>query len=494
MVHKFTDNQLAELYSGLSAHYDQLKTAGFDETTIFQQLAHSIKQMFDDPTNKLHNLAIPNQTHYNEEERNKINFLIAEQYKVWNVLAVVYASKTKSAMTASQVPHLRDLYSRPITILHVLPPEIPYCRHDNDILWWLTFNNMSHFHSHHHASHGLSGCGGGSGKSDGEVFFFFLLLVIAAIAIILAAYCLYYIMKEFLNSIERFVFNEGWLQASITLSAMLAGGAAGAAAGTLLAATPIIMLALAAGVSNPVGWVILGIVCLTIVGAAAGTFVANKLQNYVLKKASADELVPNDANRFSLTDSEAAHLVSIGIDPVAVKCAITELRAQMGCKEIPGYADRKFFKADQYKYLQENLDLIRQLRRGQLEKDNTWDSFKVGDKTFDLVQRNIYFWPTFEPVQQVAYYPEAQQVVSYEHYQYGNEQNATQHHGSHPYQDQYQSQPYIDSEPSQPYAASYQTTPQERIYYIQPDFSQNPYMTNYYPAMQTQMTNTPPQK
>ncbi len=201
-----------------------------------------------------------------------------------------------------------------------------------------------------------------------------ILIALALFAVVPTFIALYYLLNEILNSVERFSYSEGWLQASLSLAGMVSGGAVAAMLASAFATGPLAGLALAAGLASPVGVMVVGIACLSIIGAAAGCFAINQIQNYIIRKTNADAIDPIDPHRFVLTDAEASVLVSKGIDPVRVKCAIVELRAQMGNKPVPSLLGR----SNQGEYIQKCLDKIRQLRRGEL------DNVSVGCMYFDF--------------------------------------------------------------------------------------------------------------
>ena len=71
---------------------------------------------------------------------------------------------------------------------------------------------------------------------------------------------------------------------------------------------------------------------------------------------------PADPHRFILTDDEADALVSKGFDPVKVKCVIVALRARIGDKTV----STLFHRGSEE---QENLNMVRQLRRGEISSD-----------------------------------------------------------------------------------------------------------------------------
>lgn len=461
MVKKITNNQFAELYLGLAAHFDHLNNERYDLPTIYKHLVSSIQHKFNDPASTLYSYALPEKRPDNTYEAEEYDQKVAEQAKVWKMLSVVMESrKTKLPENKRQNISMNELFQQPIVLLvKYKQPKHSYCYHsNNDLLTWFAFHDMFHYSHCHPGCAGLSwlgGCGGGGGSKDGEALAMLLLVLLALIAVIIAAYCLYYVLHQLANSIERFVFNEGWMQAAITLSGMVAGGVAGAAVGTLLVATPIIMLALAAGVSNPAGWVILGIICLTIIGAAAGTAITNAIQDYAIKKANSDALDIENPYQVTLTESDVSKLVQKGYDPIEAIGALAELRSRMGPKKIPNVLDRILFHKSDYSEIQSHIEVVRKVRKGempQLELDR-------GQINFDFPAKPFHVWPVIKLPETK---PEHDSLsASYSTVVQGKPVPQINHQGSHPQQpwhekehltripDLYQN-PYVTPVPSAP--------------------------------------------
>src|SRR5690606_36456748 len=93
-------------------------------------------------------------------------------------------------------------------------------------------------------------------------------------------------------------------------------------------AVPLIALAIAAGF-NPVGVVITAAVLLGVIGAGIGCFAMSMLYDSINKSANKESMDPSDPDRFKLTASEEDFLNKKGIDPMAVRCAMVALRAEM---------------------------------------------------------------------------------------------------------------------------------------------------------------------
>ncbi|KTC86021.1 MULTISPECIES: hypothetical protein [Legionella] len=246
-----------------------------------------------------------------------------------------------------------------------------YCSTLDAIFYWSLLDSLTY----HHHLHGVGAIAVGgvhdhsagdalnnvNDKDKANLWAFLLLLLLCTVAIILTLIALAYLFVEFFDSMERLWHNEGLWQAMIS---MLSAVAFGAASGWLTAAflaAPITALAVAAG-ANPVGMVILGVICLTLIGAGAGCFITNTLQTKLLTIRNSDALDPTDS-RFTLTKAEEANLIEQNLDPIKVKCAIAALRQKLGKGDMPYYITR-LFNSDK----QEILDQVRDLRRGKLAK------------------------------------------------------------------------------------------------------------------------------
>ena len=268
--------------------------------------------------------------------------------------------------------------------------DLHYCHTNNDFLFtWLMLDSFNrpylgpgygqsnHFsNTHLHPSENKR-------KSD-ESKAFLMLVLVAAMAAALGFIALYYLFRETIHSTERFRYNEGWLQACLSYFSLIASTTVSSLLSIVFASVPVYNLALAAGVANPFGVVMTGIVCLSLIGAGVGCFISDKIQNYVIYKLNPDALDPADPHRFALTPAEAATLESRKIDPTKVKCAIVALRAQMGDDPIPrqwGF----FYSSSRSETVQRHLDMVRQLRRGELS------IAQVGGMRFDCRDDSLIY-------------------------------------------------------------------------------------------------------
>ena len=344
---RMSDAQLRHLYFSIANHYKDCKERKPKPTPLdmynelYNGVYASVEQVYMGSFSSL-----------SREEKNKA-------YTILNTF--FYACPEGRAHT--------------INFAYGLPPQISitvnqtcrqYYHHDNFFINWMLLRSLdrpspSSYNPddkrHDHPSK----------KKDnkGEAVALIVLIALALAACAASFIALYYLLSEAVNSVERFSYNEGWLQASLSLLGMAAGGVASALLSNAFLMGPLMSLAFAAGVANPAGIAVLGIVCLTAIGAAAGGFITNQIQHYMIKEANADALDPVDPHRFGLTDAECQFLNANGIDPVKVKCAIVALRGQMNDKPVPPMLSMPFMD-NRGKAIQDALNKVRQLRRGEL--------------------------------------------------------------------------------------------------------------------------------
>ncbi|WP_155831615.1 hypothetical protein [Legionella oakridgensis] len=367
---KLTDRQLAELYFGLARHYDDC---------IKRQPPMSPQDIY----NELYN-GVYYTLNYSDSPLRQLE--IVEQQKIYTVLnTFFYACPQYRVLPAEQqIPTFFQAGSQPRVIIHHHHHHYPrYYSSSNDVLFtWLLLNSLTprpyyyrpyphhgHFGPHHHA-HASE-----RKKDEGNVLALLLLIALVLLAAALAFVALYYLLSQTMDNVERFCYSEGWLQAGLNLMGMVAGGVAASLLTTALLTAPLAALALAAGIANPVGVVIFGMITLTLVGAAAGGFLTDKIQQYFIKKSNEDALDPQDPHRFALTEAEERALMEKGIDPIKVKCAIVALRAKMEDKPVPSLLNRLF--SDRGQMIQDILNQVRELRSGKLKE------IQVGEMHFN---------------------------------------------------------------------------------------------------------------
>ncbi|WED42329.1 hypothetical protein [Legionella cardiaca] len=348
MIERFTDNHLANLYLKLSSKYKALSkqtNPKLDRLQIYQRLLDDIRFELTSPQSHLHQLDP------------------TEHYKVYTVLNTFFSATESTQQPSDTRPHYVFTH-QPVNIHDPCWHEHRCFIPTNDFLFtWLLLDSLSNRGSYH-----SSGCFGGDShhehsSKDSEAKIFLLLLLFAALTAGMAFIAAYYLIRESIDSIERLWFNEGSLQAIVSLSSAIASTVVTGVVASIFTSTPLMMFALAAGLSTPVGFMVFGVICLTLIGGALGCFITNQIQSAYIKGTNPHSLDPSDPYRFGLSEEETQNLVSKGYDPIKVKCAIAELHAQIG-KEMPPLLHRIFSDSSDK---QQMLDTIRKLRRGEAE-------------------------------------------------------------------------------------------------------------------------------
>ncbi len=357
MPGKFTDRQIAILYFNLSKHYkdccDSLRSNSSDidrAEYIYNQLYASVYYSLEGENSSLSGL--------NYVDKEKI-------YKVLNTFFYATPQYQTIPMQQQSASFFHNGAQKPL-VMHNNVNHY-YARRDDGFLFnWILLDSLNarssrsygggYNYGHNYHQHQTQN------KNDYSVLALLLLLILATAAAALTFIAMYYLLSETLDSLERFWYSEGWMQAALTLLSMPASTSASTLLAFVFATHPLISLTIAAGVANPAAWVIAGILCLGVIGGAAGCFISNKLQQSLIEYTSADALDPTDPNRFALTAAEEKRLIEKNIDPIKVKCAIIALRAQMGNEQVPSLLTRCSISSIH----QGNLDKIRSLRRGDL--------------------------------------------------------------------------------------------------------------------------------
>ena len=363
MPKKLTDNQLALLYLGFTRDYKDLTGRGFTPQLIYANLYSRLHYSFTDKFSSLYGM--------NRGD----GFNTDEFEKIETVLNTFFSSTPQFREIPPEERAL--IFRNKVTPIPIGNNEHYYCLHEDSYFIWQMLN--SYINSSQNPKK--------KGSKAVKAIVFLLLLVLGLLTAVAALIAVYYMFNQFLNSMERFVYNEGWMQASITIAAIVGGIAAASLFGTFIAAAPLMALAFVTGVGNPVGVAVFSIVCLSIVGAALACGLTNWIQNKAIESHNKDAIDPQDPHRFEVTEKEEQNMLDNGIDPIKVKCAIVELRKKIGEEETPNLINRLFTKKGGEK--QGYLKLVRQLRRGELQ------TIIVGDMQFELLKipPNYFFSP-----------------------------------------------------------------------------------------------------
>lgn len=384
---KFTDHNLMLFYGNVLNHYQDCVKRLNDITQIYHEMFIAVQYALESTHGSL--------CHLNFEEKDKV-------YKTFN--AIFYA--------------LPIYQNQPEQLQRSFKPELPkfnpeaqfvtkeyntYNCHDSFLFDWMLLNAITHNCHHHHYPpmggfpyHGRwpqNQHGHGSRHDDknglAELLALLALLLLAAAAAILTCIAVYYMLNQFLEGIERFCYNEGWLRAALVMANSAVFGAGSTILTTAFAAAPLVSLAIMAGIS-PVVVVTTAAVLLGVIGAGVGAFTMNLLYGAIERKMNQDAMDPSDPLRFRLTSTEEENLIRHSIDPIMVKCAMVALRAEIAKtlnsqdKEIPSFLSRKF--GDGAK-VQELLQTVRDLRAGNVS------SVKVGALSFECKLIMPYYLP-----------------------------------------------------------------------------------------------------
>lgn len=381
MAKKFTDNLLARLHLGLEDDINKLQQEGKNPQEIYAYLLSRVNASLTQPDSVF------------------FGFDADEQKNVYEVLNTVFLAHPYSRRV-NKVEREKLLVFKLVTddsrLNYHYHPHC-YCPTNDALFTWIMLSSLTN-HSHYYGHGGSFNHHGHSSATNsddcGKLIALLLCIALAAFAVVLTTIALYYLLNQTLNNLERFCYNEGWLQATVTLASTIASGCAAGMLAATFASAPLAALAIAAGLSNPVGLAIFGVICLTIMGAGLGCFITHQIQNYAIKKANPAALDPQDPHRFTLTDAEEENLRSKNIDPLRVKCAMVAIRAEMGEKPVPSLLNRIFTSKGEEK--QELLHKIRQLRQGELQQ------VEVGGKIFDLTP---FIYPPLPVVYMQPYSP-----------------------------------------------------------------------------------------
>lgn len=391
---KMTDRLIKKLYFQIGEHYTDCCAQGMSLDETYYELYTTL-------TNSIRGSNNP----YCELE-------LSEQRKAYTVLETFLAASPLYQQKRPKNPatffnHGEDIAPPRATRTTVCITR-EYYQNDSDlVLTWLMLDSINRPYyqipsGHGHGVHfhpatfsgGVSSAGNrpnNNSKSDtNQAFAILAVLAIAATAFLLTAFAVYYLWAQLTKSAERFLYNEGWLKASLTLLGAIAGGMAAALFTETFLSASLISLALVAGF-NPVGLVLGVAICLTLLGAAIGLLITNLIQDKWITAMNQEALDANDPYLFTLTDSEARRLSEgrmingkmVYIDPVKVKCVIIAIRARMGEPEDRTNWNRFFDnRTDLY---QAGLDQIRQLRRGVNSRGEPDDMSEivVGNMRFD---------------------------------------------------------------------------------------------------------------
>lgn len=311
----FTDKQLSDLYTYLQGQFSSPDLVGAQTNAMGQQLAAQFQW---------------GGAYYGYD--------VNEQQKIITVCNTFIQAKDSAAQ--SFIPFTFNTLRPPVDS-GVPPVEIHHhhYRYSNwfsDFLFWSLIFSPNHARDCNHL----------------------LALICIAVFLVTLYLSVGYLFNTLAGGVERLWYNEGKLQAGISMLGAIVGGISAA------------MLLLAA--MNPIAVVL----SLSIIAAAVTACITNFLQDKFMVSTHPNAIDAHDPHRYGLTDREVENLMNKHLDPTKVKLAIVALRVEIG--QCPSITDRLFRAKAQDK--QAMIQTIRMLRHGDLA------AVSVGSLRFDLRQ------------------------------------------------------------------------------------------------------------
>lgn len=360
---KFTDHHLMLFYGNVLQHYQVCcGRYGEDEiAAIHHEMITAVQYALESQYGALRN--------YSQQEKSKVYKAF---HAIFEALPVFHRQSIQGQnLFKSEIPPFKEeeIKKEEKTIIKKYYGK-------SHLVDWMVLNAMMHhcYHDCHYPdgerrsdNEHKHGDNNNRNKTDlTEVFALLAVILLAAVAAVLACVALYYMLNEFLEGIDRFCYNEGWLKAALIMANSIVFGASSTILTVVFASTPLASLAILAGIS-PVGFIVTGAIFLGIIGSGLGAFAMNLLYSSVVLGLNQDAMDPTDPFRFRLTASEEESLIKKDIDPIVVKCAMVALRAEIAetlgsnDKAIPSFLHRKFGAGAK---VQDLLTQVRALRDG----------------------------------------------------------------------------------------------------------------------------------
>lgn len=382
-VQKLTDRQLTSLYLGLAQHYAECVEDKMSIPQMYNELFSSIDYTLN-----------------NDASTSPLKDLSAEEKtKVFSILNAFFHATPEyrnipKNLKGKQFFNDGTLPPKVVIINQVRIQRCSYYRCNNDrLIDWLILDNImnnshrrGYYTSHYNRNHSYPSNTSNkhhnhrNSSSKGDNVFEKLVVVIVGTAILLGSFiAMMYILTQANDWIQRCVWNEGWMQATFALLGMAVAVGIATFLIETIAFSAIMAFIASAGFSNPAGLATLAIMGL---GVIVGVGISYVIQEKLPKKSNVDAIDPLDPERYKLSDSEAANLVSLNIDPLKVKLAIVALRSEMGQSADPRSLFRWLSNEDKNdkalkNKVRHNLSVIRDLRFGKISV------VQVGEMRFD---------------------------------------------------------------------------------------------------------------
>lgn len=215
-----------------------------------------------------------------------------------------------------------------------------------------------------------------------EMLYFLFVILLLSFSLTLPFYALFHLTNRIFESIERLCFAEGSIQALVHLSFTLAGGAASGFLFSSFLLVPLTSLFLTLGLANPAVLAIVGMVAVSIVGAALSSYLFDLCKDAIFTLVYKDSLDPLEPVRYGLTAEDEKYLRAKGLEPLNVKVA---LAAQHKLKpKFSSFFSRVFTLEGAHE--QVILKDIRELKRGEITAYNLGDSSEA-ELSLDLELR-----------------------------------------------------------------------------------------------------------
>lgn len=360
---KFTDHNLKLFYGNLLNHYKECtkKIGSSDAETVYRELFLATQYAVESSQGSLNHLPR------------------AEKEKVYTAFhSIFYALPLFTGLSPDKQRSFNPLRSPYNYLLNTSPQYIYNCT-EPKLFNWINLNenlNSSPYLVSNEASNIAQV------KSKHSSAFWagvvFITATFSAVVLTLASWA--YLFNQFINSMERLWYKEGWMRAALMSATALASSAIASILTLIYAAEPIVLVAMAMNL-NPISMLIISGICIASVAAGLTALSVNSIYDFVDKRSNKRSIDSAEPQRFALSEDEEDVLFEKQIDPIKVKCALVAIRIEINRvlqseETIPSLANR-LFGSKKNRETQALLQTARALRRGELTQAT------VGDLSFD---------------------------------------------------------------------------------------------------------------
>lgn len=227
---KLTDRQIRQLYSGLVSDYQKclaMQDPPMTMQQIYNILYHGVYSAVNAPGHPFNALT-------EIEKRKVFNVLNTFFAATWQYRVQVQPRVNQHYHVSPPPPY--EFPQAHLIIIHERQRRLYCCSDDflfNVVLWnmilspYPTHINHSSSRTHLHPSQKKS--------STTEALTLIIFIVLAAVVLALALVAFYYLLSRYSQNVERLLFNEGWLQASVSI---LTSAACGVGVGIVIVQPP----------------------------------------------------------------------------------------------------------------------------------------------------------------------------------------------------------------------------------------------------------------